>query len=423
MSDDLLLPAGTRLFHVGPPKTGTTALQEAAAKLRPELLAAGVRYPGQLRNHRLAVQAVLGRARGFRGEMAQLAPPAMRHWYTLLGELESERRRRTWFGHEYAAHADEAVIRRFADELGPALHVVITLRSYAQMLPSMWQEQLKGAGGRATFESFLRAMLTPSKPREVERRARVDQAAMVQRWVDGLGADRVSVVVLDRRDHGFVFRTFERLLGLPDGLLTSLPETTGQNRSLTVDEVELLRRVNRVTRDAGLPWRDHELLVVRGGAQRILRNPPAGAPLLLPKWAREPANAEAVRVAEAVRASGARILGDVADLAEPAKQGEALDHRKAATVPLEVAVNALAGTVASAIGRHSDFTVSADRVGRLILTHLVDDWRAIREVGLPVLLDGALRRGSGAVRGAGYAVRGALASRRAHGERRSPSPG
>jgi hypothetical protein len=48
------LPEGAVLVHVGFHKTGTTALQSAFASTRPELLAAGVLYPGELRSHHRA---------------------------------------------------------------------------------------------------------------------------------------------------------------------------------------------------------------------------------------------------------------------------------------------------------------------------------------------------------------------------------
>jgi hypothetical protein len=99
----------------------------------------------------------------------------MRHWYELLGELETARGLHRWFGHEYAAAAD-------AEAVGP---------------------------------------------------------------------ERVTVVVLDRADHGFAFRAFAGLLDLPSGLLAAAPVPAGTNRSLGVPEVELLRRLNQSTRAHG----------------------------------------------------------------------------------------------------------------------------------------------------------------------------
>ncbi|MGC3994535.1 MAG: hypothetical protein QM779_10580 [Propionicimonas sp.] len=404
------LPPGARLFHVGPPKTGTTALQAAAAAQREELLAHGVRYPGTSRNHRLAVASFLGRSSGWIASGGGDAP-SIRHWYSLVGELESEQTRRTWFGHEYAAHADAAQIRRFADELGSALQVVITLRSFGGMLPSMWQEHLKIGGGRRAFEPWLKSVLRPRRPQDRAASERHDHVAMLERWVSGVGSDRVTVVVLDAADRGFVFRAFEDLLGLPSGLLVAPAGAT--NRSLTVPEVELLRRLNQLTRAEELPWADHERLVVRGAVERMLAAPAGPQRLEVPGWAVPLASRESERVAAAVRESGVRIVGDVDRLAEPVREAsEPVDHRQVTEVPLSVAVEAVAGILAAATGREPDFSRTPERAGRQALVHLDDDTRAFGEVGLRRLVGEGIARASGGLRGLGYAARGWRTGRR-----------
>lgn len=406
------LPEGARLFHIGPPKTGTTTLQAAASRLRPELLAAGVVYPGRTRNHRLAVAALLGRQTGWaQADGSRGAAPSLRHWYELLGELEASRGLRSWFGHEYAAHATPEVIERFAGQLGPSLEVVITLRSYARMLPSMWQEHLKAAGGKRPFDPWLRSMLLPPR-REVDavRQARHDHAALVEQWASVVGKDRVTVVVLDRADHGFVLRAFEELLALSSGLLDAGAGL--ENRSLGVAEVELLRRLNRTTRAHDVAWSSHERLVVQGAVARLLDGSSGSAPLRLPEWAVPLANAAAERTAAAVLASGVRVLGDPANLAEPAATGPAVDHRDVATVPMEVALDAVSGMFAVASGHEPDFGRTPEQVLRQLWRHAGEDVRALRDVGLVPTLGVAARRAAGAARGAGLAARGWLAGRR-----------
>lgn len=408
-----LLPEGARLFHIGPPKTGTTALQEAGSQLRATLRGHGVCYPGRSRNHRLAVAAVLGRQTGWaEADGSRGRPPSLRHWYALLGELEAARGRRTWFGHEYAAHASPEVVARFAAELGPSAHVVITLRSYARMLPSMWQEHLKAAGGRGAFEPWLRSMLRSRKPEHRPRQERHDHAALVRRWAGVFGPERVTVVVLDRADHGFVFRAFEDLLGLPPGLLDAAVVPGAANRSLSVPEVELLRRLNRATRAGGLPWPSHERLVVHGAVARLLAAPPHADPLLLPEWAVPLANARAEATAAGILATGVRVVGDPANLAEPAAaRGAVRDHRTVDAVPLDVAVEALAGLTAVASGHEADFVRTPEQVLRQLWRHAGEDWAAVREVGLGATVRVAGRRAAGASQEFLHAIRGWAASR------------
>ncbi len=406
------LPEGSRLFHIGPPKTGTTGLQSVAAQLRPELLAHGVRYPGRTRNHRLAVAAFLGRPTGWtEADGRQPGAPAMRHWYELLGELEADRQRRSWFGHEYAAQAEPETVSRFSNQLGPSLQVVITLRSFARMLPSMWQEHLKAGGSRGSFEPYLRSMLRRRRPRDLARRARHDHAALVARWAAVVGPERVSVVILDSNNHQFVYRAFEGMLGLPPGLLASSPSAAVANRSLSVPEAELLRRLNQATRANGMSWNKQERWVVQGAVARMLAFPVAAEPLHLPDWARKLANAESIRNAEEIDAMGVRVIGDLANLAQPASvPDEVTDHRTVDAVPLEVTVNVALGLIAAASGQGPDFQRTPERVGRQIVQHAADDLLAVREVGLARLLGAAVDRGRLAALGALHSARGRIAS-------------
>lgn len=412
MDANTSLAPGARLFHVGPPKTGTTSLQWAAAEHRPELLADGVRYPGRTRNHRLAVGAFLGRRTGWTDAGADAGAPAMRHWYELLGELDAESVRRTWFGHEYAAHATPAQIQRFADELGPSLTVVITLRSFAQMLPSMWQEHLKAAGGRGSFEPWLRSMLRSTRAAHAKRQQRHDHAAMVERWAGVLGAERLRVVVLDRADHDFAFRAFEQLLALPSGLLTSRRVPSGLNRSMTAPEVELLRRLNEVTRDHHIAWSNHERLVVQGAVARMLAARSDAPALRLPAWAVPLANRTALDTASRIEASGVPIIGNPANLAEPVEvRDDVVDHRSVTDVPIDVAVDALAGMLAAATGLEPDFGRQPDRAARTVLLHSADDLRGVRQAGVGAVAKAVASRTAKAAEGLGYAGRGWLSRR------------
>src|SRR5690625_4335566 len=50
-SESFVLPPGTRALYIGPPKSGTTALQAAASAARDELYTHGVVYPGSGESH------------------------------------------------------------------------------------------------------------------------------------------------------------------------------------------------------------------------------------------------------------------------------------------------------------------------------------------------------------------------------------
>jgi hypothetical protein len=380
---ELLLPEHSRLLHIGPPKTGTTALQAAAAAGRDTLADHGVRYPGTGQNHAMAVAAFLERPLGWNGARGTRVQP-IAAWNALLREIAAETDRRVWFGHEYAAGADDGQAHRMVAAVGDRTHVVITLRPYADMLPSVWQEYAK-AGGTGAFDPWLRQVLDPSRYAEDFRRFHVrhDSGALVERWVAAAGADRVTVVVLDRAQPDRSFRTFERLLGLPGGLLDATgAESRSANRGLTVPEVELFRHLNRVLLDEDVRWDEYARLIVDGAVHRTLGTrvpPPDENRVTLPEWAAGRAEQAAERFAERIAQSGARVVGDLSTLSSRRASTGTAPSASTESVPLDLAVAAIAGAIGQATHRGPYFRPRpdarrSDRIRRVLVRLLEGEW-------------------------------------------------
>jgi hypothetical protein len=360
LSDTLLLPSRARLFHIGPPKTASTTLQAAAADHRQQLLEHGVRYPGPRRSHRHEVAAFVGRSIGWVGTGGSNPPPGTAKWDALMAEVEADHERRILMGHEYAAGADDAMAQRFVEAIGERIHVVITLRDYGSMLPSIWQEYNK-AGNVGVFDQWLERVLARPRPQEVVDRVHVrhDQGKLVRRWADAAGAENVTVVVLDPSDHGFVFEVFERMLGLPVGFLES-GGLSRSNRSLSVPELEMLRRTNQVLRDNDVEWRHYQRYLANGAALRMLqtRKPAADEQrLALPAWAHDTVVDDMQRHVREIAESGVRVVGDLGMLArEPRLRGDDEPaHTEVTSVPIEAAAQAIAGALSQASDRSWDF--------------------------------------------------------------------
>src|SRR5699024_11101302 len=148
-----LLPRGARLLHIGQPKTATTSLQLAAATRRDILRQHGVLYPGTTVNHNAAVSALMGRMSPAWGHAPTLAT-----WNSVRAEIDEDPRRRSLTSYGLIVQADDAAAERFSEELGDSLHVVITARSLAGLLPSAWQQYVKS--GRVTpYTSWLATVL------------------------------------------------------------------------------------------------------------------------------------------------------------------------------------------------------------------------------------------------------------------------
>ncbi|HET7182773.1 MAG TPA: hypothetical protein VFI15_11120, partial [Candidatus Limnocylindrales bacterium] len=234
------LPVGSRILHIGPPKTGTTALQAAFHLNRPACEAQGVHYAS---NGRHAMTAVLAGIDQPSPWSPTRKPPARWTWTRLLSNIRASTADRLVLSSEFFADASPEAIRRVVDEFDPArIQVVVTLRPLARIIPSQWQQFVQNQL-TVPFEEWVEALV--NQPRGTLtpvfwRRHRHDE--LVARWAQVVGPDRVTVIALDDRDRDMVLRVFERLTGLRAGTLVAEPDLA--NRSMTVPEIETIRAFN-----------------------------------------------------------------------------------------------------------------------------------------------------------------------------------
>jgi hypothetical protein len=355
------LPSRARLLHIGVPKSGTTAVQSAAAGNRELLLAHGVRYPGGGFNHKQAAFAVLGLAPGWSGDVS---PLPMAPWRALMREVERERRRRLFISHESLCEADDAQAARIAGVMGPRLHVVITLRGYAALLCSTWQQNVK-SGARLGLPAWLKMVLADPPDPQLSPRfpRRTDQAAMVARWVRLLGPERVTAVVPDKTHPDLLVHAFADLLGIPREVFRPTRTPDGLvNRSLSMPEAELIRAVNQVVRHEDRVHHGQYTQLVREGAvRRLLAERRPGAtevPITLPEWAAQRAAERARRHAAAIATSGCTVIGDLDALAALGDHPPRISP--VSYVPVTAAAEAVAGVVSAATGRRARFEGRAD---------------------------------------------------------------
>ncbi|GAX50136.1 hypothetical protein [Streptomyces olivochromogenes] len=346
------LPRGTRLLHIGPHKTGTTSIQSALFAAKDAMAGHGVDFPAHSRHPMEAVLAVCARP-GMMGD----ARPTERHWQRLVDAVHATGRRTSVVSSEFFADApDDEAIARIVDDLGRGqgrgqsrVHVLVTLRPLARIMPSQWQQYVQN-GLRMGYEDWLEHMLRKApyeKPNpSFWRRHRHDR--LVERWVRVVGAENVTVVVVDDRDRDGLMRTFESLLGLPDGLLVPVPDTA--NRSLTLAETEMLRKLNREFRGNGLPDEVYSRMV-RGGAVMHMKNAcrpaPDDARIITPRWALEAAAGIGAEMAGRIAAMGVRVLGDPA-LLSVVPSVASVEETGPPRIDPEVAAHALYGALAVA---------------------------------------------------------------------------
>ncbi len=307
------LPDHGILLHVGPHKTGTTAVQGALAAVRPQLRAAGIVYPGDRPEHNRQAAAAIQRALGWehttvdRGEWLELA------------RLVKRQSGRTVVSSEVFCEAEAGVARQVITDLDPQrTHVVVTLRPLEKLLPSNWQQYIK-SGYRVQYDEWLENVLESREKRPITPSfwLRNNHPDVIRRWAAAAGGpDRLTVVIVDPAKPRSLFDSFEDILRLPRNTLNA--DSTGpSNRSLSAWEVELLRQLNRLARNE-VTYTDYYRYVKRGAVRNLVegRSPVDGEPAVAtPSWAIERAREFSKSDVAEIGAMGVQILGDLEALA------------------------------------------------------------------------------------------------------------
>ena len=317
---DLLLPEGTNLLHIGPQKTGTTALQMALHRRRKELREHGVVVPGTGTRPRLAVWSRLGAPEGIK-------QPKIHHWHKLVREVEEAADHRVCISTEDWARTDLDGAKAVVDGLGgDRPHVVVTARRLDRLLPSQWQQRVKMRAISLTYEEWLEKVLGDDTDDAAWRNLWVphDIESVVDRWSEAAGGrDRVTLIVANESDHGLLPKTFERMLDLPVGMLGAA-ESDKRNSTVSLGRIEVIRRVNELANSEDWPepfttghvrLRLTDRLKSAAPWPNELKSPP------LPQWAADRVKELSDQRADLVHSLDVRVVGEPDNLRMPPPSG------------------------------------------------------------------------------------------------------
>jgi hypothetical protein len=345
-----ILAEGARVMHVGFRKSGTTAIQDSFVRAKEALAAAGTVCLGIRGNQHSAALAVTGQMRGSAALGAKQQP--IEKWNQLVATVAAlGTHRRAMLSSEFFDAADDGTVRKIVHELGgDEPEIVFTVRPLYKILPSAWQQQVQ-SGRKLSYAHWLETVLdgdvTTKGYQSFWRRH--DQAEMVSRWAEVVGPERVTLIVLDDLDRSMLYRSFETLLGAPEGTLQEEPGRT--NRSLTSAETELLRQINVEILARDITWQEFHSWIYRGAAARTKqkRTPGPDEPrTVTPRWALERAGELGAGYFTRIDALGIHVVGNLKDLAAPPPMdGPETVPEPATTVPMEVAVEAVLGAAFS----------------------------------------------------------------------------
>ncbi|WP_151083625.1 hypothetical protein [Nocardioides cynanchi] len=348
------LPDGSHLLHIGPQKTGSTALQWSLHRQRAVLAEHGVVYPGPGVRPRYALGAGLGYSTPRGGRQA-----SRRAWRRLLDEIADPAARLVCVSHEAFGRATDAQVTETVATLGgDRPHVLMVARRYDRLLPSQWQQRVK-ARITLSYDEWLQIALGPPAPdNPVWRNIWVphDSVELARRWAEAVGEDNLTVLVADERDRTLLPSVVEQMLGVPPGLLA--PGDQVVNRSLSHSEVELLRAVNLHFEERGFADQRYHRLVNRGLIRALVtadRHPDDPPIPPLPDWAWTPLVERSRSRVEGLDRLGVRVVGDSSNLVLPDEPpaGAVASHSAgepgSLSIPLEVAARALDGLVDGAV--------------------------------------------------------------------------
>ena len=296
------------VLHVGLMKSGTSYLQRRLDANRALLAERGVLLPGRRwRDQMLAVSDVLGRK--------QLAEKSAGRWATLVAEA-SAYDGCVAVSMEFLGPARPESIARVVESFGPApVEAVVTLRDLGRTVPAMWQESLQN-GGTFRWGDYVGMLDGRRAPAQAFWRQQ-GMGRIVDNWVAALGTDRVTLVTVPPpgAPTGLLWERFCDAAGLE--ALDAAP-VDPVNTSLDAASAVLLRELNLVLADDDLPTGEYHRLVKFGLGKRALAGR-GGAPIGFapPEWLIQRAG----RIEERRRATRARVVGDLAELAPVAVPG------------------------------------------------------------------------------------------------------
>ena len=334
------------LLHIGEPKTGTTFLQQVMWSNRAGLAAQGVVLPGHHpQDHFRASQDL----RGIEKRADDPAGSWTGEW-EILAHQARQAPRAAVISHELFSAADEQQAGRAVRSLEPAeVHVVLTVRDMASLLPAEWQETVKHRNDRG-WEDWLGDVIDRESAGPDRRQWwfwRVhDTLAILDLWARHVPADRIHVIMTPPQGSGnsLLWERFAGLLGVePGGVDLSRARA---NTSLGLPEIEFLRRLNQAL-PAEVPDWFYMWTVKEGVAHRALAARPREGRLVLPAdrdaWAKEQAEV----LISGLASSGYDVIGDLDELRPrpPREPGMAPPAAQPQDPVLDAAVEAAAALV------------------------------------------------------------------------------
>jgi hypothetical protein len=235
----------TLYLHIGPPKTGTTAIQAAATNAKERLLVQEqIEYlTDENKPHALHATLDLINSETLNTRDARRIHSKVGSWQSLKSKMLRSEANSFFISSEALAAFSLQHISKLRSEIGPMqIHLILTLRPLLDLMPSQWQQWVR-IGEDRELGQFVEEVI-----QEYEQSLPSyfwnmhDTARVTKRWIEGLSPDHVSIIVADRAQPELILRHFEQVLGIRVPLLDL---AASSNPSLSLEEAYFLQEVSR----------------------------------------------------------------------------------------------------------------------------------------------------------------------------------
>lgn len=298
-------PGGRVYLHIGAAKTGTTYLQDRLTRNARELARHGVHIPRSSRrwrpdqSHFKAALDVLGQDWG--------GPPGHAEgvWAKLVRAIPG--RDTTVISHEILAPAGPEVVRRVMTDLADhEVHVVYSARDLGRQLPAAWQESVKqgrGWGFRKSLDAVLAGRTMFGRSFDLPR--------VLETWGADLPPERLHVVTVPHERGDGLWLRYCEAFGIDPAWAPV--DSVRANESLGIPETKLLRQLNRRFEHGQRRSQPYDLLI-RGMLGHESLAARGSDPVQVPPARRAEVDERSAEIVAWLRESGARVIGDPADL-------------------------------------------------------------------------------------------------------------
>ena len=312
-------------LHIGPPKSGTTFLQNVLFANKQQLLSDGVALPRQdPRGMWRSVSHLLHRDPSSGQPREQ--------WDRLVSDVKSARARRVLLSVEQLSFAGPGAVAALLGSFPSAeVHVSYTARDLALVLPGSWQTRLRNRKS-PTWQEFLASVREPV-PKSYGAnfwRAQDPELALAP-WRRHIPAERIHLVTVPPPGSppALLWERFCSVVGLqPDRYSLDVPRS---NQSLGGVEAEVIRRLTAQVADELSPLVYDDLVKVFV-AREVLERRTQSFKMVLPEREHEWLDPRAAQIVGRLGEAGYPLVGDLADLAPVHRPGRAPDDVSEAEV-------------------------------------------------------------------------------------------